>query len=63
MATFVMQALGCDVSALNTVHFSMPFFFCAFPPFLIFFLVLSSLHFRVTQSFLLSIFFGFFVVL
>jgi pyridoxine kinase len=23
MATFVMQALGCDVSALNTVHFSM----------------------------------------
>lgn len=23
MATFVMQALGCDVAALNTVHFSM----------------------------------------
>ena len=28
MATFVMQALGCDVAALNTVHFSMlPFYF------------------------------------
>ena len=24
MATFVMQALGCEVSALNTVHFSRP---------------------------------------
>lgn len=23
MATFVMQALGCEVAALNTVHFSM----------------------------------------
>lgn len=22
MATFVMQALGCDVSAIDTVHFS-----------------------------------------
>lgn len=22
MATFVMQSLGCDVSAINTVHFS-----------------------------------------
>ena len=22
MATFVMQALGCEVSALNTVHYS-----------------------------------------
>jgi hypothetical protein len=61
MATFVMQALGCDVSALNTVHFSMPFSSALFPHFNIF-LVLSSLHFRVTQSFLLSIFFGFFVV-
>ena len=28
MATFVMQALGCDVAALNTVHFSK-----AIPPF------------------------------
>ena len=23
MAAFVMQSLGCDVAALNTVHFSM----------------------------------------
>lgn len=23
MATFVMQSLGCEVAALNTVHFSM----------------------------------------
>lgn len=23
MATFVMQSLGCDVSAINTVHYSM----------------------------------------
>jgi pyridoxal/pyridoxine/pyridoxamine kinase len=22
MATFVMQSLGCDVSAINTVHYS-----------------------------------------
>jgi len=22
MATFVMQALGCDVGSINTVHFS-----------------------------------------
>lgn len=22
MATFVMQSLGCEVAALNTVHFS-----------------------------------------
>jgi hypothetical protein len=22
MATFVMQSMGCDVSALNTVHYS-----------------------------------------
>jgi pyridoxine kinase len=29
MATFVMQALGCDVAALNTVHFSM-IFLCFF---------------------------------
>ena len=28
MATFVMQALGCEVSALNTVHFSMPYVLC-----------------------------------
>ncbi|KAF7502653.1 hypothetical protein GJ744_005407 [Endocarpon pusillum] len=27
MATFVMQALGCDVAALNTVHFSMLHFY------------------------------------
>ena len=25
MAAFVMQALGCDVAAVNTVQFSMPF--------------------------------------
>lgn len=31
MATFVMQALGCEVAALNTVHFSMlPIFFFFF---------------------------------
>jgi len=24
MATFVLQSLGCDVAALNTVHFSRP---------------------------------------
>jgi pyridoxal/pyridoxine/pyridoxamine kinase len=24
MATFVLQSLGCDVAALNTVHFSKP---------------------------------------
>lgn len=26
MATFVMQALGCDVSAIDTVHFSESYF-------------------------------------
>ena len=31
MATFVMQALGCDVAALNTVHFSMATFPSCFP--------------------------------
>lgn len=30
MATFVMQSLGCDVAALNTVHFSEPPMFYAF---------------------------------
>ena len=24
MAAFVMQTMGCDVAAINTVHFSMP---------------------------------------
>jgi pyridoxal/pyridoxine/pyridoxamine kinase len=24
MASFVMQSLGCDVSAINTVHYSTP---------------------------------------
>lgn len=24
MATFIMQALGCEVSAINTVHYSQP---------------------------------------
>jgi hypothetical protein len=31
MATFVMQALGCEVAAINTVHFSefkLVSFFC-----------------------------------
>lgn len=30
MATFVMQALGCEVAALNTVHFSMLLIFLLF---------------------------------
>lgn len=28
MAAFVMQALGCDVAALNTVQFSKHIYFC-----------------------------------
>lgn len=33
MATFVMQSLGCEVAALNTVHFSkhLWFFICVSP--------------------------------
>ena len=26
MATFAMQSLGCEVAALNTVHFSMLYY-------------------------------------
>lgn len=33
MATFVMQSLGCEVAALNTVHFSEIPYFCTFFPF------------------------------
>lgn len=32
MATFVMQSLGCEVAALNTVHFSKHLWFFIFAP-------------------------------
>lgn len=52
MAAFVMQSLGCEVAALNTVQYSMPILFWALEMWLQEHLLLHH-HLKIRQQIVL----------